>query len=212
MMLLRLLLIFLVSCSTAMASEEVLRQAVAQFQATTSYSTTMRSYGEAEHIINYRYKKPGYVRMDFIKPHRGAALVYLPTTGKVQLRPFGFSNWLVLTMEPESKLVRSPSGHRVDESDIGVLLFHAQKLAQQGSLRVLREETRQETTMVVLEITGEKEVLVGGVHRYMLWIDKKLKLPRIVESYDSENQLIEKLFLDDLILNPEFSEIFTLVN
>ncbi|MCK4509352.1 MAG: DUF1571 domain-containing protein [Desulfuromonadales bacterium] len=210
MPLLRLLLIFLMSFSTAMASEDILQQAVKQFQAITSYSTTMRSYGEAEHVINYRYKKPGYVRMDFVKPHKGAALVYQPTTGKVQLRPFGFSKWLTLTMNPTAKLVRSPSGHRVDESDIGVLLNNAQKLAQQGSQKILREETRQQTTMVVLEIIGKENVLVDGVHRYLLWMDKKLKLPRIVESYNNEDQLIESLFLDDLILNPEFAEIFDL--
>ena len=210
MSLLRLLLIFLISISPAMASESILDQAVEQFRAITSYSTTMRSFGNAEHIINYRYKKPGYVRMDFVKPHKGAALVYRPATGKVQLRPFGFIKSMTLTMEPTSKLVRSPSGHRVDESDIGVLLENAQNLAEQGSLEVLREETIQQTTMVVLEIIGEEKVLVDGVHRYMLWMDKKLKLPRIVESYDNENQLIESLFLDDLILNPEFAEIFDL--
>jgi outer membrane lipoprotein-sorting protein len=198
------------SFSTAMASDDILQQAVNQFQAITSYSTTMRSYGKEEHIINYRYKKPGYVRMDFVKPHKGAALVYQPTTGKVQLRPFGFSKWLTLTMKPTAKLVRSPSGHRVDESDIGVLLNNAQKLAQQGSLKVLREETRQQTSMVVLEIIGKESMLVDGVHRYLLWMDKKLKLPRIVESYNNEDQLIESLFLDDLTINPEFAEIFDL--
>lgn len=210
MPLLRLVFIFLMSLSTAMASENMLQQAVSQFQAITGYSTTMRSYGNAEQVINYRYQKPGYVRMDFVTPHKGAALVYRPDTGKVQLRPFGFIKPLTLTMEPTSKLVRSPSGHRVDESDIGVLLKKAQELAQQGSLEVLREETIQQTTMVVLEITGEENVLVDGVHRYLLWMDKKLKLPRIVESYNNEDQLIEGLSLEDLTLNPEFAEIFLL--
>lgn len=210
MPLLRLVFIFLMSLSTAMASENMLQQAVSQFQAITGYSTTMRSYGNAEQIINYRYQKPGYVRMDFVTPHKGAALVYRPDTGKVQLRPFGFIKPLTLTMEPTSKLVRSPSGHRVDESDIGVLLKKAQELAQQGSLEVLREETIQQTTTVVLEITGEENVLVDGVHRYLLWMDKKLKLPRIVESYNNEDQLIEGLSLEDLTLNPEFAEIFLL--
>lgn len=210
MPLLRLVFIFLMSLSTAMASENMLQQAVSQFQAITGYSTTMRSYGNAEQIINYRYQKPGYVRMDFVTPHKGAALVYRPDTGKVQLRPFGFIKPLTLTMEPTSKLVRSPSGHRVDESDIGVLLKKAQELAQQGSLEILREETIQQTTTVVLEITGEENVLVDGVHRYLLWMDKKLKLPRIVESYNNEDQLIEGLSLEDLTLNPEFAEIFLL--
>ncbi len=207
---LNLILLFLLCHSTAMASESLLQQATEQFQAIISYSTTMRSYGKTESIINYRYKKPGYVRMDFVKPHKGAALVYLPTTGKVQLRPFGFIKSLTFTMKPSAKLVRSPNGHRVDESDIGVLLKNAQTLAEQGSVHFLREETRHQTPMVVLEVVGREQVIVDGVHRYLLWMDKKLKLPRIVESYDTENQLIEGLFLDDLTLNPEFAEIFDL--
>ena len=210
MPLFRLLLTFLLIHSPVMASESVLQQAAEQFQAITSYSTTMRSYGKAEHIINYSYKKPGLVRMDFVKPHKGAVLIYRPATGNVQLRPFGFIKSLVLTMKPTARLVRSPTGRSVDESNIGVLLKSAQNLAQQGSSRVLREETKQQTTMVVLEIIGEENVLVDGVHRYLLWMDKKLKLPRIVESYDNENQLIEGLSLDDLTLNPQFSEIFNL--
>ncbi|MCD6187808.1 MAG: DUF1571 domain-containing protein [Desulfuromusa sp.] len=193
-----------------MAAANPLQQADEQFQALSSYSTTLRSYGEAEQIITYRYKKPGYVRMDFIKPHKGAAIVYRSDTGKVQLRPFGFIKSMTFNMKPTAKLVLSPRGHRVDESDIGVLLKNAQKLAQSGSLKVLREETVQQNTMVVLEIIGKENVLVDGVHRYLLWLDTRLKLPRIVESYDNANQLIEGLFLDDLIINPNFAEIFNL--
>lgn len=210
MSLLRLLLLFFCSMSPAVASEDLLTQAVQQFHSLSSYSATMRSYGNGEQVISYRYRKPGYVRMDFVKPHQGAALVYRPDTGKVQLRPFGFSTSLTLTMKPTAKLVRSPSGHRVDESDLGFLLKNAQQLALQGSLEKLREESVQQTSMVVLKIVGRDDVLVDGVHSYLLWIDKKLKLPRIVESYDLDNQLIEGLLLDDMILNPEFAEIFAL--
>jgi outer membrane lipoprotein-sorting protein len=170
----------------------------------------MRSYGKAEQVINYRYQKPGYVRMTFVTPHKGAELVYRPDTGKVRLRPFTFIKSFVLTMEPTAKLVLSPSGHRIDESDIGALLKKAEDLAQQGSLKVLREETIEQSTMIVLEITGDDDVLVDGVHRYLLWIDKKLKLPRIVESYDNENQFIEGLSLENLIINPELAENFLL--
>lgn len=210
MPLFRLILLFLLLHSPVAAADNLLQQAVDQFAAITSYSATMRSYGEDEQIIKYRYLKPGFVRMDFVTPHKGAALVYRPDTGKVQLRPFGFIDSLTLTMEPTSKMVKSPSGHRVDESSLGFLLENAHELSLQGSMTVLGEEVRLQTTMVVLEITGDDNVLVNGVHRYLLWLDKTLKLPRIVESYDGEEQLIEGLFLEDMILNPDFTEIFTL--
>jgi outer membrane lipoprotein-sorting protein len=193
-----------------MASRSILLQSTEEFQSLTSYSTTLRSFGNSDHIIRYRYKKPGYVRMDFVKPHKGAALVYRPDTGKVQLRPFGFSKFLKLTMQPTAKLVLSPSGHRVDESDIGVLLENALKLADQGSVKVLREEIRHEIPMLVVKITGETGTSVDGVHSYLIWIDKDLKLPRVVESYDNKKLLIEGLFLDELRVNPAFGDIFNL--
>jgi hypothetical protein len=61
--------------------------------------------------------------------------------------------------------------------------------------------------MLVVKITGEPEALVEGGHSYLLWMDKSLKLPRIVESYDDQDQLIEGLFIDDLRINPVFGEI-----
>jgi outer membrane lipoprotein-sorting protein len=190
-----------------MASESLLLQAAEKFQSIKSYSATLRSFGNSDHIISYRYQKPGYVRMDFVKPHKGAALVYRPDTEKVQLRPFGFSKFLKFTINPTAKLVLSPSGHRVDKSDLGALLENAQRLAQQGSLEILREEIKHEIPMLVVKITGEPEALVNGVHSYLLWMDKSLKLPRIVESYDDQDQLIEGLFIDDLRINPVFGEI-----
>jgi len=204
------LLIFLISLAPAMASESLLLQAAEEFQSITSYSATLRSFGNSDHIISYRYQKPGYVRMDFVKPHKGAALVYRPDTGKVQLRPFGFSKFLKLTMKPSAKLILSPSGHRVDESDLGVLLENAQRLAQQGSVEILLEEIKHETPMLVVKITGDPEILIDGVHSYLLWMDKSLKLPRIVEAYDDQEQLIEGLFIDDLRINPVFGDIFDL--
>jgi hypothetical protein len=64
--------------------------------------------------------------------------------------------------------------------------------------------------MLVVKITGEPEALVGGFHSYPLWMDKSLKLPRIVESYDDQDQLIEGSFIDDLRINPVFGEILDL--
>lgn len=203
------LLFFLgVFFSQGFAAENPLQEAMEAFGSLSSYSVTMRSYGSSEQIISYRYQKPGYIRMDFIKPHKGAALVYRPDTGKVKLRPFGIMKPLVLTMKPTARLVRSPSGHRVDESDLGVLLQNAKELAEQGRLQQLREEERLDLLLRVFEVKGEPDVQVGGVHRYLLWMDPSLELPRIVESYDTNNQLLEGLILENLVINPDVSGVF----
>ncbi|MBN1958499.1 MAG: DUF1571 domain-containing protein [Desulfuromonadales bacterium] len=207
--LLRLLVFVLVFGSTSEASANPLQQALEQFQALNSYSVILRSYGDTEQIISYRYQKPGYVRMDFVQPHPGAALVYRPDSGKVQLRPFGFSHALVLSLKPTSRLVRSPSGHRVDESDVGVLLEQARRLSGAGRQRLLPDESSADGNLVGLEITGQEKGS-GGVQRYLLWLDKELKLPRRAEAYDEDNRLIEGVFFDELVINPELGDIFTL--
>jgi len=204
------LFFLLLFSSQGVAAENALQEAIRAFDALSSYAVTMRSYGNSEQVIAYRYQKPGFVRMDFIKPHKGAALVYRPDTGKVKLRPFGIMKPLVLTMKPTARLVRSPSGHRVDESDLGVLLQNAKELAEQGRLQQLREEERLGRLLRVFEVTGEPDVQVGGVHQYLLWMDPSLKLPRIVESYDMDNQLLEGLILEDLVINPDVAGIFQL--
>ena len=205
-----LLAMFILFPSYCSAMDKWLPVAIEQFNRLTTYRVTMRSYGPSEQVIRYRYKKPGYVRIDFVKPHEGATLVYRPDTGKVELRPFAFASFLTFTLSPDDGLVHSPSGHRVDQSDLGALLRRALQLAVKGSSNVLREEIVHKRAAVVLEIDGGAHVSDDGVGRYLLWMDKELRLPVIVESYDIENRLIEGLFLDNLEMNPELGDVFRL--
>ncbi|MDS0808986.1 DUF1571 domain-containing protein, partial [Burkholderia cenocepacia] len=50
------------------------------FDHVRSYRATIRSSArDGEHTeIRYAYLKPGFVRMDFVSPHRGAVLAYDP--------------------------------------------------------------------------------------------------------------------------------------
>lgn len=83
-------------------------------------------------VIRYSYRKPGYVRMDFTEPHKGAALAYDPTRGEVRLWPFGINTLPVLNLSPTNSLIRDKNGHRVDQSDMGTLLSHIHSLQQGG--------------------------------------------------------------------------------
>ena len=41
------------------------------------HSSNVRSARGAEsQIIHYSYRRPGFIRMEFVEPHRGAVLVY----------------------------------------------------------------------------------------------------------------------------------------
>ena len=75
--------------------------AAASYQRVVSYRVTVHSTGgSSKETLRYFFKRPGFVRMEFIEPHNGAILVYNPRKKEARLRPFGFVKPLVLTLNP----------------------------------------------------------------------------------------------------------------
>ncbi len=45
-----------------------------------------------------------------------------------------------LTLSPDSRMIQSPPGHRVDQSDIGALLVNVREVQRHGDTRVVGDE------------------------------------------------------------------------
>ncbi|MBI5213703.1 MAG: DUF1571 domain-containing protein [Nitrospirae bacterium] len=179
------------------------------YNSVESYSVTLRSKSDdSNEEIRYYYKKPGFVRMEFIKPYKGAVLVYNPSKKEVRLRPFGVFKSFVLTLNPDNSLIKSSKGHRVDESDIGALLKVVKRLKDGGKTKASGEENVGNRPVVVVSVEGEKDFTVNGIHRYILWLDKKTSLPLKVAAYDMQGELIEEVLMDDLQINTGITEDF----
>lgn len=180
-----------------------LADAIEHFRTVETYQVTLRSaHAEGESQLRYSYRKPGFVRMDFIRPHAGAVLVYSPLTRRVRLWPFGAGRFPELTLSPRNPLVQGPGGQSVDRSDVGALFDHVRTLLEQG-----RAETRGEVRMadgrtaVHLVVTGAPGVTAAGVHRYELWLDTASRFPVKVVSRNPAGAVIETVTLDDLDIN-----------
>lgn len=106
------------------------------FNNLTSYQVMMRSSSPSDEskIIRYSFQKPGYVRMDFTQPHSGAVLIFNSVSGKVKLWPFGVGSLPILHLSPTNSLIQDERGHRVDRSDIGVLLGNIRHLQREGTM------------------------------------------------------------------------------
>ena len=203
MLLLSAFLFFLVA-----VAHDPIDAAMESYSHVTSYQLTLKS---TDSEIKYYYKKPGFVRMEFVSPHEGAVLVYNPFIKKVKLRPFRVLKFFVLTLSPDNRLVTSPTGHKVHEADIGVLLAEVKKLQLHGTSKMLREEAVGEKESVLFSIEGMEGFTVNNVYRYLLWLDKKTNLPVKVSSFSLTGQLIEEVIMSDLQINVEFSgELFKL--
>jgi outer membrane lipoprotein-sorting protein len=185
-----------------------LENALENFRKIGSYSVTLRSgngSGEGE-TIRYTYKKPGFIRMEFVSPHSGALLVFDPNTGMVRLRPFGMLKPLVMTLSPDNSLIKSSRGHRVDASDIGSFLKRVKELARHGSENYIGEERIHGRETIELSIAGAKGFEIDGVHRYLVWLEKKSMLPLKTAAFDKNDKLLEEVNMDDLEIDLKLAE------
>lgn len=190
------------------AMADPLTDAEARFGALHSYQVTLRSTDAAgrQQVIRYAYRKPGWVRMDFEQPHRGAVLVYAPDTRRVRLWPFGLGHWPTLDLPPDHPLLRSPQGHRVDQSDVGVLLGEMRALHERGSAMPLDDADLAGRPATGLEITGPPHPAADGVHRYRVWLARDTGFPLRVDSFSASGGLIESVDMSDARIDAPLPE------
>ena len=184
-----------------------LAAAIEHYQTVESYRVTIRSFhDDSEEHIRYYYKKPGFVRMEFIRPHAGAVMIYSPDTGRVRLWPFGAGNFPELRLKPENSIIRSLSGMRMDHSDVGTLFENIRALREQGSTRMLGEETADGRTVLHLMVTGGGELAIADVHSSELWLDAASQFPVKVISRDIHGAIIETVVMEALEINGNLPE------
>ncbi|OLN31298.1 hypothetical protein DVDV_0086 [Desulfovibrio sp. DV] len=183
--------------------------ALKSYENVASYRVTLRvMHGNSNEIIQYSFKKPGFVRMDFVRPHKGAVLVYDPAANRVRLQPFGISKAFALSLSPDSRLVKSPSGHQVNESDIGALLRRVLLLQKQGLATVQGEESVGGKATVLVNIEGKDGFSLDATHRFLLNLDAVTLLPLQVRTYDVAGNLLEEVLMDDLETDVRFDDRF----
>jgi outer membrane lipoprotein-sorting protein len=183
--------------------EAPLAEAIAHFRSLEAYRVTIHSFhGDGEEFIRYTYKKPGYVRMEFIKPHAGAVLVYSPLSGRVHLWPFGYGHFPELNLSPTNPLIRSPRGQYVNHSDVGALFENTRKLQESGGTEVLGEEKMHGHMVLHMLTTGARGYVLDGVHSIEMWMDPTTWFPVRIVSRDRMGVLIEDVTMEGLELNP----------
>ena len=189
--------------------EDFISTAVENYKSVESYMVTLVSKGGGkEEVIRYFYRKPGFVRMEFVKPHKGAVLVYDPVEKAAVLRPFGFLKPFVLRLGPRNRLIRSSRGHTVDRSDIGALLENVERIKKNGKIEVFGAETTGGREAVKVGVVARGGFTSDGVNSYMLWLEKRSAMPLRVIAFDAEGGIYEEVLMEDLELNPSFPDGF----
>jgi len=184
-----------------------LASAIEHYGTVETYQVTLRTaHADGEDHIRYYFRKPGFVRMEFIRPHAGAVLVYSPLTQRVRVWPLGAGRFPELSLSPHNPLIRSPGGQSVDKSDVGSLFENVRALLEQGQAEELGEARLDGRTALHLAVTGAPGLAVAGVHRYELWLDTATRFPLKVVSRDLEDAVIETVTMHALEINAPLAE------
>lgn len=189
--------LLLAASLTVSSPDMLLAEAAASFQRIDTYRVTIRSvHAEGEEHIRYHYRKPGFVRIEFIRPHEGAVLVYSPLTQKVSLWPFGVGSFPRLNLSPGNPLILSPRGQRVDRSDVGALFANIRAVQARGSAEIHGEERHGDRTRLHLTATAARPSAIGEIHSYEVWIDAETLFPAKVIARDRMDSVLETVIME----------------
>lgn len=199
--------IVMLLCSASSDPVAVSRQ---HFEAIQSYRATIVTISSStEEVLHYYFKKPGFVRIESELPYPGTVITYDPDKEEVRVRPFAFLPRFVLTLNAANRILRSATGHRVDESDLGALIQDVMQLQENGQTIVQGEEPLLGYNTRRVEVRGREKLSTHyGVHVYVLWIDEASCLPVKVRAYDANNELIEDVMIRDLKVDVGFDHGF----
>lgn len=147
----------------------------------------------------YSFKKPRMIRLDFGSPYPGMILVYPDRNGKVVVRPAPLLPFFKLHLELDNRLLASPSGQQIDQTDLGLLIRnigHSLTDHRKGPL-----EVAEKVGTIEIKILADDHFRQGILTIYRFSIDKDLWLPVKVEEFNSAGRLERTVIFRDLRVN-----------
>ena len=154
--------------------------------------------------VLYTFKKPRQIRLDFESPHPGMEMVYPDKNGKVMVRPSGLGHFLKFHLSPDSFLLEVPSGQRIDQTDLGLLIdniSHSLLDRRNGPV-----EMTEGGGYVRIRVLAENHFRKGAVTLYHFFIDESLWLPVKVEESSPHGLLERTITFQDLKTNIEIPD------
>lgn len=147
----------------------------------------------------YTFRKPKWIRLDFISPHPGMIIVYPDKNGEAVVRPSGLAHFLTLHLSPNNPLLRVSSGQPVDKTDMGLLIDHLSlslKDERRGPLKVF-----DEGGFARIRVLALNHFRPGVLTLYEFKIDKERWLPVEVKEMTPDGSVQREVFFHNLNTN-----------
>ncbi len=167
--------------------------------------------GEEDQVFRFTmyFKKEKKIRVDFSQPHSGMTVVYKEGEDKATIIPLRSSPKVRFRFPVDSILIKTPTGQRIDQTDIGHLLSFISKNLQrvrQGEAQFQEDDEKVSFFLWAFDYVEEKIP-----EKYRISVSKQIWLPNQIERYRLNGTLIEVTHilnysvntrLEDQIFNP----------
>jgi outer membrane lipoprotein-sorting protein len=199
------------NASNGADAQAVLKRMESAYEAVKDYRVLVRVVLAAENAgrrteeFVYTFRKPRQVRIDFQAPQSGTIVVFPDGGGKVLVRPWGW-RFLDLHLAPDSLLLADPSGQRVDQTDLGLLIRNMGRSmdgGRQGPLAIL-----EEGPFVRIRVLAENHFRESKITRYQFTIDKNTAFPAEIEEWTPDGVFERKITFQNLAINTGVPDSF----
>ncbi len=147
----------------------------------------------------YSFKKPRRIRIDMETPHPGMVIIYPDENGKAVVRLSGVARLLPLHLSPESRLLLSSTGQRIDQTDLGLLIAnirHSLTDKRRGPVNAFEEQD-----LVSIRVMADDHFRPNVVTSYEFLIDRKYRLPVGVTELTTDGRMERTVRFHDLTIN-----------
>ncbi len=156
--------------------------------------------------LTFFYKQRGKIRIKFSRPYPGVTVFYKVGDEKLTVKPFKFLPVVKFHFSIDNRVVKTPSGQRIDQTDVQFFmnfLFKNVKWIQEKENAFYEEEEQIKFAFYALDYIEGK-----GLEKYRVFVSKKHWFPTRIERYNLEGRPIEISIFKNHVINPRLEETF----
>jgi outer membrane lipoprotein-sorting protein len=152
----------------------------------------------------YTFKKPKWIRLDFLSSHPRMILVYPDRNGKVLMRLPGLLPVFTFHLMLDDPLLETPSGQRIDQTDLGLLIKnirHSLTDQRRGPISISEDKDT-----IQIQVLANDHFREGVETTYRFLISKELWLPVEVGRFTPDGVQEGRIIFRNLRININVSD------
>jgi outer membrane lipoprotein-sorting protein len=171
---------------------------------TIYYQRWQNESGYERHQFKFYFKRTKKIRLDFSQPYPGSTVIYSEGEEEATVIPFRFLPGLNLHMSLENPMLKTPTGQRLDQTDMGYFIDFISR-----SLKKIEQkngELREDQEKIILFLKALDYLNGEKMEKYRIVISKKNWLPIRIERYELDGTPLESIQIKNYAINTHLDD------